>query len=184
MNVPYLTRRYGGGEPRRLGLAHPSIAPYGVFRLRDGELLIAIQNEREWPVFCAEVLGDGSFASEPRFASNPARIRNREALDSRIQEAVAQMSVAELCAVLDRARIAYGRVSTMEDLMSHPSATTASVQTPEGPVEVLAPPVIVNGARAMLGRVPRLGEHDDMLRHEFGRAAAGRAHASVIGSRI
>ena len=63
MNVPYLARRYGGKEPLRLGLAHPSIAPYGVFRLRDGDILISIQNEREWVVLCERVLDLPALAS-------------------------------------------------------------------------------------------------------------------------
>ena len=63
MNVPYLTRRYGGREPRRLGLAHPSIAPYGVFHFADGDIVIAVQSEGEWKILCAEVLGDEALAA-------------------------------------------------------------------------------------------------------------------------
>jgi crotonobetainyl-CoA:carnitine CoA-transferase CaiB-like acyl-CoA transferase len=171
MNVPYLARRFGGKEPVRLGLAHPSIAPYGVFRAGDGEIVISIQNEREWKVFCERVLRDEALASDPLFAKNTERVSNREVLDRRIQDDIGRFSLADLCALLDQVRIAYGRISAMGDLMTHRSASTAWVETPYGDVQVLAPPVIFDGARPKLGRVPRLAEHDEALRREFGPAA-------------
>lgn len=174
LNVPYLGRRYGGREPQRLGLAHPSIAPYGVFSAGDGDVLIAIQNEREWQLFCEYVLGNAGLADDPRFDRNTARVHNRVELDRNVQAAVARRTVEGLCRLLDKVRIAYGRISTMEDLMAHRSATTASVQTPAGPVELLAPPVVLNGRRPVLGRVPALGEHSQSLRSEFGGAGNGR----------
>lgn len=169
MNVPYLARRYGGVEPKRLGLAHPSIAPYGVFRTKDGDIVIGIQNEREWQVLCDSVLGDRAMASDPRFASNSDRVRHRDVLDRAIQAVVGRYTIEALCRLLDRARIAYGRVSTMDDLIGHRSATTVTVETPRGAVELMAPPVIVDGVRRPLRPVPRLGEHDEALRREFGR---------------
>lgn len=175
MNVPYLARRYGGVEPKRVGLAHPSIAPYGVFRTSDGEILVAIQNEREWKVFCDKVLNDSGLAADPRFASNNQRVRHREVLDQRIQASLERHAVQELCDLLDRVRIAYGRISTMADLIAHRSATTASVETSHGVVELIAPPVIVDGQRRRLGPVPQLGQHDAALRSEFGRSARRQA---------
>ena len=170
MNVPYLTRRYGGREPARLGLAHPSIAPYGVFHLRDGDIVLAIQSEREWQVLCVEVLADQAFARDPRFDLNLRRVQNRQALDIHIQEILGRRSLAEVSAALDRHRIAYGLVSTMGDLMAHGSATTLPVATPAGEVELLAPPTIVDGKRAALRPVPSLGQDDLALRAEFGTA--------------
>ena len=72
MNVPYLTRRYGGRNRAGMGLAHPSIAPYGVFSTSDGEVLIAIQNEREWAIFCEAVIADPALATDRRFAATPS----------------------------------------------------------------------------------------------------------------
>lgn len=168
MNVPYLAHRYGGREPRRLGLAHPSIAPYGLFAARDGEILIAIQNEREWQVFCERVLADGSIARDPRFASNVDRVRNRPDLDAKVQAAIGGYGIDALCALLDQVRIAYGRVSTMEGLAAHASTTTVPVETAEGTIDLIAPPVISDGARPRPGRVPSLGQHSEALRREFG----------------
>jgi crotonobetainyl-CoA:carnitine CoA-transferase CaiB-like acyl-CoA transferase len=168
LNVPYLASRYGGKEPARLGLAHPSIAPYGVFRAKDGDILISIQNEREWAVFCARVMGDAGLANDPRFNLNTLRVRNRAELDARVQQAFGSRTMEDLATLLDEVRIAYGRVSTMADLAAHRSAAMATVETPAGPVELLAAPVLVDGARPVLGRVPALGEHDAAIRAEFG----------------
>ena len=167
MNVPYLARRYGNKEPKRLGLAHPSIAPYGVFRTADGEILIAIQNDREWAVFCERVLQDPALASDPRFSRNTSRVGNREALDGLIQNVLATFSLPQLSALLDQVKIAYGRISTMADLFNHRSVTMMPLETAYGTIEVLAPPVIVDGQRPTLGRVPELGEHSAALRQEF-----------------
>ncbi|WP_332688720.1 CaiB/BaiF CoA transferase family protein [Bosea sp. (in: a-proteobacteria)] len=175
MNVPYLTRRYGGIEPPKLGLAHPSIAPYGVFRLADAEVLLAVQSEPEWRILAREVLLDDGLADDPRFATNVLRVRNRAALDQAIQAILAPRRFAETTAALDKARIAYGTVSTVGDLISHPAATALPVATPNGLVEVLAPPAIVDGRRATMRRVPALGEHEAALRQEFAPKAARTA---------
>jgi crotonobetainyl-CoA:carnitine CoA-transferase CaiB-like acyl-CoA transferase len=167
MNVPYLSRRYGGREPRRLGLAHPSIAPYGVFHLSDGDIIIAVQSEREWQIFCADVLHDKSFGNDPRFDLNIRRVENRAALDGHLQAILGKRSLADVTAALDRARIAYGQVSSIEGLIAHGSRCVLPVETPCGTVEVLAPPTIIDGKRAPLRRVPALGEHDRSLRAEF-----------------
>lgn len=175
MNVPYLTKRYGGIEPPRLGLAHPSIAPYGVFRLADGNVLLAVQSEREWQVLARQVLRDAALADEPRFATNVLRVRNRAALDAAIQTLLGGRAFAEVTAALDAAAIAYGTVSGVGDLITHPAATALPVETPAGPIEVLAPPAIVDGKRARMRRVPELGEHEAALRAEFAPQAAIRS---------
>ena len=175
MNVPYLTRRYGGIEPPKLGLAHPSIAPYGVFRLADAEVLLAVQSEPEWRILAREVLRDEALADDPRFATNVLRVRNRAVLDAAIQAILAPRSFAETTAALDKARIAYGTVSHVGDLISHPAATALPVETQNGPVEVLAPPAIVDGKRTVMRRVPALGEHEAALRREFAPKAARTA---------
>lgn len=172
MNVPYLTRRYGGREPSRLGLAHPSIAPYGSFQLKDGAILIAVQSEREWQVLCLEVLHDPQLAVDERFENNVKRVRNRAAVDECIQKILATKTSEEVTRDLGTAKIAFGMVSTMNDLLKHESAALLPVETANGTVEVLAPPVIVDGERPVLGQVPSLGQHDEALRREFAPVAA------------
>ena len=167
MNVPYLANRYGGKEPPRIGLAHPSIAPYGVFRAKDGDVLITIQNEREWAVLRDTLLGGIANADDQRFGSNNLRVKNREALDALVQEKIGARPVGKIMEILDTARIAYGRVSTMAELEAHRSLATTEVQTPEGPVTVIATTAVIDGRRAELGRVPACGEHSAAIRHEF-----------------
>jgi crotonobetainyl-CoA:carnitine CoA-transferase CaiB-like acyl-CoA transferase len=177
MNVPYLAHAYGGVEPKRMGLAHPSIVPYRVFRLSDGEILIAIQNEREWAVFCERVLGNPEIAVDGRFCSNTQRVANRLVLEELIATALASRHMETLCALLDRFGIAYGRVSTIAELKDHRSLATTSVMTPAGPIEMIAPAVVVDGERARPGTVAELDQHGKSLRAEFGvtgPAADGR----------
>ncbi|MDW8371991.1 MAG: CaiB/BaiF CoA-transferase family protein, partial [Geminicoccaceae bacterium] len=121
MNVPWMTFAYGGFEPPRLGLHHPTIAPYGAYACGDGKtVLIAIQNEREWARFCAEVLGRPELATDARFASNPERVKNRVLLDAVILDAFAGRDRDAVIAALEAAKIAYGRLSTLADLSTHP----------------------------------------------------------------
>ena len=77
MTVPLLQHE-GGTPPKRVGLAHPSISPYGVFKTRDGvDILISIQNDREWRVLAEKVLGDEALAADPDFATNVERVKRR-----------------------------------------------------------------------------------------------------------
>jgi crotonobetainyl-CoA:carnitine CoA-transferase CaiB-like acyl-CoA transferase len=146
MNVPYLQARYGGKPPKRMGLKHPTIAPYGAFACADGKaVILSIQNEREWARLCAEMLGDAGLATDPRFRSNNDRVANRPALDSIVAEALARCTRAEAMRKLDAAGIAYGALNELEDLIAHPQRRTASVATPHGEVELLAPGVRVAG---------------------------------------
>ena len=168
MNVPYLQSRYGGKKPARMGLKHPTIAPYGAYTCADGKaVLISIQNEREWAQFCADVLGDEAIATDVRFTSNSLRVANRPALEAIITPIFAASPRETIIERLDHARIAFGRLSDMDDLMAHPQNRYVSVQTDAGAIEMLAPGMIVRGQPASLGPVPSLGAHDEKLRAEF-----------------
>jgi len=175
MNVPYLQARYGGAPPKRMGLRHPTIAPYGAFACADGKsVIMSIQNEREWARLCAELLGDAALAADPRFVSNNDRVANRPALEALIANALGGLSRTEAMAKLDAAGIAYGALNELDDLIAHPQRRTVTAATPSGEVELLAPGARDAGAPALkLRPVPALGEHGDALRREF--AAAGRA---------
>ncbi|MCT8973851.1 CaiB/BaiF CoA transferase family protein [Microbaculum marinisediminis] len=167
MNVPYLQARYGGKAPKRAGLAHPSIAPYGVFRLKDGDIVLAVQTDNEWTVLCADVLRRPDLAQDPRFGTNVSRVRHRAAVDAAVQGSLDAWTFAALNEALDRARIAYGRLSSLADLIAHRSVAKMSVAVTGGNAEVLAPAAFVNGERPTLRPVPKLGEHDAPLRAEF-----------------
>lgn len=167
MNVPYLQRRYGGEIPPRPGLAHPSIAPYGVFRTGDGAILISIQNEREWRKLCADVLGDERLAADPRFHDGPTRVAHRAALDAIIADVFAGASTEAMAARLKSADIAFGRLNDVDGLIAHPQLRRVSYDTPAGVVEVIAPAAEVAGETPQYRPAPRIDAHGAALRAEF-----------------
>jgi crotonobetainyl-CoA:carnitine CoA-transferase CaiB-like acyl-CoA transferase len=168
MNVPYLQSRYGGKKPPRMGLKHPTIAPYGAYTCADGKaVLISIQNEREWTQFCADVLGNAAIATDERFANNSKRVENRPALEAIIVPVFASASREAMIERLNKARTAFGRLSDMDDLIAHPQNRYVTVQTNAGDIELLAPGTVVRGQRSHFGPVPTLGQHDKSLRAEF-----------------
>ena len=172
MNVPYLQYRYGDKAPARMGLRHPSIAPYGAFRCGDGkEILISIQNEREWAVLCDVLLGAPDLASRVGWSSNKERVANREAVDARVAAAFAGMDRDTAAALLSRYRIAFGRLTDMADLVAHPQNHFITVRTDRGDVQLLAPGVVVKGAPQQYGPVPEKGAQSVAIRAEFGDAS-------------
>lgn len=169
MNVPWMTFFYGGFEPPRLGLHHPTIAPYGAYACGDGKLLlVAIQNEREWQRFCAEILGRPELAQDPRFATNPARVTHRAALDAVVRAAFARFEREALAAALEKAQIAYGRLSSLADLSSHPQMCWLEVPTGAGPIRVIGPGARFRDEALTPSAVPALDEHGAAIRAEFG----------------
>jgi crotonobetainyl-CoA:carnitine CoA-transferase CaiB-like acyl-CoA transferase len=168
MNVPLLYFEGTGVQPARIGLAHPSICPYGAFETRDGALvLISIQNEREWARFCAGVLEEADLASRPGYDSNNARVTNRAEVDGKIGRAFAALTRDGVAARLREAQTAYGFVNGLPDLVGHPALRRVSVETPAGPASIVAPPAIRDGAPPRLGTVPDIGEHSAAIRREF-----------------
>jgi len=152
MNVPYLQHRYGGHTPARAGLSHPTIAPYGAFACGDQKaVLFSIQNEREWHSFCAHVLEAPELATKPRFATNPDRVANRGELESLIELAFAAHDREAVIHRLETAGIAYGRLSSLDDLERHPQARFMPVATPAGEIE-LGRPAAGAGPGAGAGR--------------------------------
>ncbi|MFG1463831.1 CaiB/BaiF CoA-transferase family protein [Xanthobacter sp. DSM 24535] len=173
MNVPYLQYVYGGKVPEKAGLNHPTIAPYGAYTCADGKaVLFSIQNEREWQMFCAEVLGDAGIAVDPRFDSNNNRVAARPALDEAINAVFSTLTRAQAVERLEKARVAYGRVSTLEDVAAHPQNRYVEVDTPSGPVRCLAPGAVVDGKPAEFRAVPGLGAQTDAVRADFGSVPA------------
>ncbi|MEK9683049.1 MAG: CaiB/BaiF CoA-transferase family protein [Rhodospirillaceae bacterium] len=169
MNVPLLTYDYSGQSPQRVGLNHPSIAPYGAYPASDGgEILISIQNEREWARLCEVVLGNGDMAQDDRFVNNESRCRNRSELDQVINTVFTGMSRAELINKLRNAGIAFGEVNGVDGLSRHAALRRVEVDSPTGRVSMVAPPTTMDGVQRKLGPVPALGQHSDKIREEFG----------------
>jgi crotonobetainyl-CoA:carnitine CoA-transferase CaiB-like acyl-CoA transferase len=169
MAVPLLHYDFGGKAPERQGLKHPSIAPYGAFAAADGkEIVISIQNEREWARFCAEILGDAGLAADPRFSDNTRRVANRAVLDAIVAGIFARETRAALGRRLKAADIAFGNLNGVEDFSRHPHLRRLAVPTPEGEIAVPAPPALF-AERAPSGGVPAIGEHSAAIRQEFSR---------------
>ncbi len=177
MNVPFLVHRHAGLTPPRLGLHHPTIAPYGAYRCGCGrEILIAIQNEREWARFCADILGQPELARDPRFHDNPARVAHRDELDAVVAAVFARFDRETLAARLEEAAIAYGFLSTLEDLDRHPQNRYETViGEGGGTIALLGRGYRLGGEPPARGRVPRLDEHGAAIRAEFAEDRNGEA---------
>jgi itaconate CoA-transferase len=169
MNVPLLFFEGTGKAPERLGLAHPSICPYGAFPTADGALvLIAIQNEREWVEFCARFMDEPDLPQREGFQTNVARVANRPTVDAHIAAMFATLTRAQAAAKLRAANTAYGFVNDVAAFSHHPALRRAVVDTPNGPVSIAAPPVLGSDGPRELGPVPAVGEHSAAIRVEFG----------------
>jgi formyl-CoA transferase len=163
LTVPLLHAE-AGKPPKRVGLAHPSIAPYGVFRSSEGrEILISIQSEREWRVLCAEVLGAPAMAEEPRFVSNVLRARHRAETDAAVGAVFAALPRDVLVERLTRAEIAFAELNDMDALSHHPHLRRVEVETPNGPVAYPAPAPIVDRETPSYGAVPAIGQHTEAV---------------------
>jgi itaconate CoA-transferase len=160
--VPLLNSE-AGNPPKRIGLAHPSIAPYGVFRSKDGkDILISIQNEREWKKLCAEVLRQPDLPKDPRLANMLERVRNRQLTDRIVGDLFGSLNREELIKRLEDADIAFGEVNTMADLTVHPHLRRIEVATPKGVITYSAPAAIFVGEPRSYGAVPAIGEHKEL----------------------
>lgn len=168
MTVPLLQHDYTGAGPRRVGLAHPAIAPYGGFATRDGAtLVIAVQNEREWAALAGDVMERPELAEDGRYAGNPARMQRRAEVDALVQECFSRLDRADLEPKLRAAGVAYGAVNDLAGLSAHPQLRRRSVASETGVVEMPAHP---NAALAppSVPSLPKIGEHSRRIREEFG----------------
>jgi itaconate CoA-transferase len=163
MAVPYLQARYGTGAPERVGLKHPSIAPYGAFSCSEGrELVLSIQNEREWLAFCKIVLDDENIATDPRFVGNRARTQNRTALDDAVQAVFGQITYAEAVDRLTEAQTAYGAINSVYDLINHPQLRTREMKVGGRWVQVPASPCVTEWDDPAFRPVPAINEHGEL----------------------
>ena len=177
MGYPLYYGRYGGKPPARTGATHPSIAPYGPHRTGDGKtVVLGLQNEREWAVFCERVLARPGLARDPRFSSNSARVANRPELTRMIEEAFAGLEAAEVVARLDSAGIANARLNGIADVVDHPQLAARErwrqVETSAGPVVATLPPANLDGVAPAMGAVPSVGQHTETVLRSAGYSAS------------
>lgn len=188
MGYPLYYAFDGATPPARSAAAHATIYPYGPFVAGDGNtVMLGLQNEREWNVFCDQVMEQPALATDERFASNSKRSENREALQALILECFASLTADHVVARLEKAQIANARVNTMTDVWQHPQLQArqrwTSVMSPVGELPALLPPGRTNAYTARMDAVPGLGEHVEAILQELGKTpeeiAALRAAGAV-----
>jgi itaconate CoA-transferase len=160
MSVPYLQARYGGSAPARVGLKHPSITPYGAFTCSDGrDVVLSIQNEREWLDFCQTVLGEPGIATDPRFSNNQARTANRIELEATLQAVFGRLTYSQAVDRLTEAKTAYGAINSVHDLIDHPQLRTRAMQVNGRCAQIPATPCVTEWDDKTFAAAPRVGEH-------------------------
>jgi itaconate CoA-transferase len=177
MGFPIYFGRYGGKPPARTGATHPSIAPYGPHRTGDGKtVVLGLQNEREWAIFCERILGRPDLAGDRRFSTNSARVANRADLTRIVEEAFAGLDAADVAARLDSAGIANARLNAIADVVEHPQLAARDrwreVETGAGPVAATLPPANLEGVAPAMGAVPSLGQHTEAVLRSLGYSSA------------
>jgi itaconate CoA-transferase len=176
MSQPLYYGRYGGTPPARTGARHPTIAPYGPFTAGDGgTVLLAVQNPPEWQRLCEIVLDRPDLVADPRFATNPDRVANRDELESIITTSAARLGAEELEERLQIAGVAHARMNDVAQLWQHPVLVGRDrwheIQTPGGPAGALPPPAALAGVDPLIGDVPALGSHSRKILRELGYSA-------------
>jgi itaconate CoA-transferase len=187
MGFPLYYSYDGAAPPPRSGASHATIYPYGPFPAGDGKMvMLGLQNEREWKLFCDLVLLQPALATDCRFASNAARSENREALRATIVQMFAAMSAPQVIARLDEAQIANAQVNTMADVWAHPQlharARFRDIDSPAGSITALLPPAANSSFDYRMDPVPAVGEHCDAILRELGRSEADISALRAAGA--
>jgi itaconate CoA-transferase len=176
-----------GPHPRRAGARHASIVPYGPYKTGDGrQVVLAIQNDREWQRLCAEVLELPALAADQRYASNEARLRNRATLEPLIEEALSRFSVEAAEQRLEAASIAYSRLNDVAEVLQHPQVLARDrlleVGVPGGSARLPRAPFNIEGVREAPSSVPATGQHNEAILGELGYDAAAVALLRAEGA--
>lgn len=166
MNMPLLAHRYMGGAPARSGLQHSFIAPYGAFTCKGGaQVLLSVQSNREWAVFCSNVLVQPELTDDPRFSDNPDRFANRVELDALVNAVFGRFDAVDIIARLDASKIANAALNSVADLSDHPFLRNTKAVYKCNEIDMAGLPVPDSGGEP--SEVPDLGAHSDAIRHEF-----------------
>jgi itaconate CoA-transferase len=176
MSYPLYYAFDGALPPPRAGAAHATIYPYGPFATGDGKtVMLGLQNEREWQLFCAKVLQQPELATDARFAKNSQRNANRQELAAIIEDIFSQLTAEQIIGRLDDAQIANARMNDMHEVWEHAQLRArrrwVDVATANGTIPALLPPGLPDGFDARMDAVPALGEHTDTVLAELGYAA-------------
>lgn len=166
---PMYYTMHGGTAPRRMGLSHATIAPYGAFDTADGhQVMLAVQNRAEWQRFCVQVLEDSELADDPRFNSHETRVTHRSELDGIVSACLSRYDRDSLLAVLRAADIAHSRLNTIDQLAEHEQLVERHrwipTESTHGSIRTVLPPWVPQGHNQEYGRIPDVGENTEDIR--------------------
>jgi itaconate CoA-transferase len=187
MGFPLYYAYDGAPPPQRAGAAHATIFPYGPFAVGDGNtVMLGLQNEREWVVFCDKVLMQPEIASDTSFASNTKRVECREQLRGLIEQVFSALTIDEVTARLENAQIANARVNQMKDVWSHPQLAArqrwTTIESPAGELPALLPPGSNESFEPCMQAIPALGQHTDSILREIGLTEQAVAQLRADGA--
>ncbi len=177
MGFPMYYAYEGAPPPPRSAASHATIYPYGPFAAGDGgTVMLGLQNEREWKIFCDKVLLQSSLATDPRFDANAKRNTHRAELKAIILQAFGEMTAAQVVQRLDDAGIANARMNSMAEMWAHPQlharGRVQQVASPAGDIAALLPPGVNSSFDYRMDAIPAIGEHTDAVLRELGRTEA------------
>ncbi|WP_213453194.1 CaiB/BaiF CoA transferase family protein [Rhizomonospora bruguierae] len=187
MGYPIYYTLFGGTQPRRFGLAHPTVVPYDAYPTADGaHVIIAVQNDAGWRALATRVLDRPDLVDDPKFATNVARTQNRREVDRIVAERTVRSTAEELLDALDRAGVAGGQVKDVAAVIAHPQLVArdrwTTVDSPVGRIEAVLPPLAPSPEMARMDPIPALGEHSAAILSELGYDEAERDRFRAEGA--
>jgi itaconate CoA-transferase len=188
MGYPLYYAHFGGTAPPRTGPDHATIVPYGRYQAGDGKsVMLGLQNEREWAMFCDKVLGQPQFASDARYDTNFKRNERRDEVTALINKVFSTLTAEQVVDRLDAAGIANARINSPDEVWQHAQLKARKrwrdVGSPAGMIPALLPPATLSGADPRMDPIPAIGEHTEDILNELGfngeEIAALQADAAI-----
>jgi len=187
MGYPLYYAHFSGAAPPRTGPDHATIVPYGRYQTGDGKsVMLGLQNEREWAMFCDKVLGQPALATDARYDSNFKRNERRDEITALINKKFSTLKAEQLVAKLDAAGIANARINAPEEVWQHAQLKArkrwSEVGSPVGPIPALLPPATISGVDVRMDPIPAVGEHTELILSELGYSGAEISQMSAAGA--
>ena len=187
MSFPLYYAYDGAQPPVRAGASHATIYPYGPFPAGDGKVvMLGLQNEREWAVFCDKVLRRPDLQADARFSSGPRRSSAREELYRIIVEVFSKLTAEQIVERLDEAQIGNARMNDMRDVWEHAQLRArrrwVDIDTPAGQVKAMLPPGMPDSFEPRMDPIPAIGQHTEAILGELGydQAAIAKLRSSGV----